>query len=75
MEAVMKQLNGKFVKGDAGLASGVVLKDEKKGIFPIKVKDEGINIAIAHLKSKGLFPDKDEDSDEDFVFGDDDFPQ
>jgi len=74
MEVVMKQLNGKLVKGDVGLAVGVVVKDQAKGIFPIKLKDEGISFSIAHLKSKGLFPDNNDDSDDDFVFGDDDFP-
>merc|ERR1719193_2568700 len=74
MEVVMKQLNGKLVKGDVGLAVGVVVKDQAKGIFPIKMKDEGISFSIAHLKSKGLFPDNNDESDDDFVFGDDDFP-
>lgn len=73
MEVVIKQLGGKVTRGDAALAVGVVPKTE--GRFPIKLKDEGINLSIAHLKSKGLFPDgKDDDDEDDYVFGDDDFP-
>jgi hypothetical protein len=65
---------GEFV-GTPGAkkAVGVVKQDKEKGKFPIKLRDEGLNASIALLKSKGLFPDKDDSSDE-MVFGDDDFP-
>uniref|UniRef100_A0A7S3UJD8 Uncharacterized protein n=1 Tax=Oxyrrhis marina TaxID=2969 RepID=A0A7S3UJD8_OXYMA len=43
----------------------------KEGQFPIKMKDEIIGQAFEFLKQKGLFLDDDE-SDDDFVFGDDD---
>jgi len=55
-------------------AVGKVLQDKTAGKFPIKLRDEGISASIALLKSKGLFPDKDDDSEDDMVFGDDDFP-
>jgi len=41
-------------------------------IFPIKLKEPGITAAINFLKDKGLFPV--DDDEEDFIFGDDDFP-
>lgn len=40
--------------------------------FPIKLKEPGIMAAIHFLKGRGLFPD--EEDDDEFVFGDDDFP-
>jgi len=49
-------------------------QDGAAGKFPIKLRDEGIAASVAFLKSKGLFPDKDDDSDDYMVFGDDDFP-
>jgi hypothetical protein len=54
-------------------ACGVIKADGEKGKFPLKMKEPCITEAIAFLKTKGLFPDKDDDSD-DIVFGDDDFP-
>merc|ERR1712107_526538 len=55
------------------LAKGFIAADADKGKFPLKMKEPSITEAINYLKKKGLFPDKD-DSDDDFVFGDDDFP-
>lgn len=74
MEVVVKNLEGKLVKGDDGMAFAQVAKDENKGRFPLKLKDTGIAVSIDFLKKKGLFPDKADDSDDDYVFGDDDFP-
>ena len=34
----------------------------------------GVGI-VSLLEGKGLFPDKTDDSDDEFIFGDDDFPQ
>lgn len=75
MNHVCEALGGKFEKGDDALATGSVPADTEKGRFPIKMKDEGIALSISFLKGKGLFPDKDDDSDDEFVFGDEDFPQ
>ena len=55
-------------------AVGVCKQDAEKGKFPLKMRDEAIGASIALLKSKGLFPDKDDDSEDEMVFGDDDFP-
>merc|ERR1719482_1123433 len=65
---------GEFVgEPSAKKAVGVCKKDGEKGKFPVKMRDEAINSSVGLLKGKGLFPDKDDDSDE-MVFGDDDFP-
>merc|ERR1711904_38803 len=55
-------------------ASGFVKADGDANKFPLKMKEPSIMEAISYLKGKGLFPDKADDSDDDFVFGDDDFP-
>lgn len=43
-------------------------------MLQLKLKDEGIRQSIDYLKKKGLFSDSKEDSDDEHVFGDDDFP-
>lgn len=55
-------------------AGAVLKRDSDKGVFTIKMRDPCITNAYTFLKKKGLFPDGDDDSDDDFVFGDDDFP-
>ena len=42
--------------------------------FPIKLKDEALGASIKFLVKVGVFPDKDDDSEDEMVFGDDDFP-
>jgi len=67
---------GKILEGDYPSNQkcvAVLEADEKGGKFPIKLRDEGVSFSIGFLKSKGLFPDQDDDSDE-MIFGDDDFP-
>jgi len=59
---------------NAGRAVGTVPANQQKGVFPLKLKEPCISAAITYLKGKGLFPDKDDDSDDEFIFGDDDFP-
>merc|ERR1719281_2022293 len=70
---VMRMIGGEILTADGVSGKGVVKTNSDKGIFPLKVKEPGIMEAITFLKKKGLFPDK-EDSDDDYVFGDDDFP-
>merc|ERR1712070_1176560 len=55
-------------------AAGFVKADHNANKFPLKMKEPSITEAISYLKGKGLFPDKDDDSEDDYVFGDDDFP-
>merc|ERR1719169_206077 len=42
--------------------------------FPIKLKDEALSASIKFLVKVGVFPDGDDDSEDEMVFGDDDFP-
>ncbi|GAB5366412.1 hypothetical protein AAMO2058_001141500 [Amorphochlora amoebiformis] len=66
--------NGKIV-GDSNstIAFAQIPLDAANNFYPIKVKDEAIPHAIRHLKSLGVFPDRDDESS-DIVYGDDDFP-
>jgi hypothetical protein len=56
--------------------AGVCIKqDSEKNLFPIKMRDPAISMAYNYLKARGLFPDGNDDEDDDeMVFGDDDFP-
>eukprot|EP00930_Biecheleria_cincta_P082994 TRINITY_DN72636_c0_g1_i1.p1 TRINITY_DN72636_c0_g1~~TRINITY_DN72636_c0_g1_i1.p1 ORF type:complete len:278 (-),score=76.76 TRINITY_DN72636_c0_g1_i1:555-1388(-) len=76
MTDVLKALGGgDMLFGDAYTAKALLANDADKGLFVLKLKDSAITESINYLKSKGLFPDKVDDSDDDeYVFGDDDFP-
>merc|ERR1711972_779365 len=74
LKKVLDTFGGEIVEGSNTLAKGIVKADGDKGKFPLKMKEPCITEAITYLKAKGLFPDKDDDSDDDYVFGDDDFP-
>jgi len=75
MQWVLKLFGGELAAGATKLyAKGFVKADSNQNKFPLKMKEPSITEAIAFLKSKGAFPDKD-DSDDDMVFGDDDFPE
>lgn len=77
LEKVLALFGGEVVSVTSGgkdvKACGIVKADSDKQKFPLKMKEPCITEAITFLKTKGLFPDKDDDSDE-LVFGDDDFP-
>merc|ERR1712038_1485357 len=76
MQDLLKTLGGgEMVFGDATTAKAEIQNDSGKGLFVLKLKDNAISEGINYLKGKGLFPDKVEDSDDECVFGDDDFPQ
>merc|ERR1711904_43310 len=75
MKDILEKLGGGELKfGDAYTAKAEILNDADKGLFVLKLKDSAISESINYLKGKGLFPDKIEDSDDEMVFGDDDFP-
>lgn len=74
LKATFANNGGEVLEGSTPLlAKGVIAADPEKGKFPLKIKEPSITEAINYLKAKGVFPDKD-DSDDDFIFGDDDFP-
>jgi hypothetical protein len=75
MNDILKALGGgTLIYGDASTAKAEIANDSEKGLFVMKLKDNAITESINYLKSKGLFPDKTDDSDDEFIFGDDDFP-
>ena len=48
--------------------------DGDKNIFPLKIREPMILEANNYLRKLGLFPEDNGDSDDEMVFGDDDFP-
>merc|ERR1712176_1503264 len=75
MKDILETLGGGDLQfGDAYTAKAVIENDADKGLFVLKLKDSAISESINYLKTKGLFPDKTDDSDDDFIMGDDDFP-
>ena len=59
---------------EATFSMASIAKDGDKMLFPLKMKDACINFGYQYLKARGLFPDGDDESDDEFCFGDDDFP-
>jgi len=75
LRAVLKNYpSGKVIKGGAAISTGAIPTDADKGVFPLKIREGLILEANNFLRSKGLFPEDDGDDDDDYVFGDDDFP-
>merc|ERR1719486_1773199 len=75
MQDIIQQLGGgEILYKDATTAKATITNDPDKGLFVLKLKDSAITESINYLKSKGLFPDRADDDDSDYVFGDDDFP-
>lgn len=70
LQAVVRAIGGRVV--ESTVTSGKLEVRANAATYPIKLKEPGITAAISVLKQKGLFPD--EDDDDAFVFGDDDFP-
>jgi len=52
----------------------VIKTDGDNNIFPIKMRDPAVTNAYTYLKKRDLFPDGDDDDDDEYVFGDEDFP-
>jgi len=74
IEYVAKQISAEVKFAEAGYAYAVMPYDPDNGRFPLKERDTAISHSTLLLRQKGYMPDDDSDSDEDFVFGDDDFP-
>jgi len=53
---------------------GFIATDGNKNIFPLKIRDGLILECNNFLRKLGLFPEDNGDSDDEMVFGDDDFP-
>merc|ERR1712113_1335489 len=67
-------MGGELLFGDATTAKALLVNDAEKEFYVLKLKDNAITFSINYLKKKGLFPDGNDDDDDDYVFGDDDFP-
>merc|ERR1712087_637534 len=65
---------GKVVSGGKGVSAGEIPTNSDKGVFPLKIREALILEANNFLRKLGLFPEDDGDSDDEYVFGDDDFP-
>jgi len=62
-----------FISGSTTTAKAYIANDGDKGLYAMKLKDSAISQSIFYLRKLGLFPE-DKDDDDDYVFGDDDFP-
>jgi len=74
LKAVLANFSGEIVSTAKDLCTGRVKTDSDKGVFPLKIREPMILEANNFLRKKGLFPEDDGDDDDDYVFGDDDFP-
>jgi len=68
-----KDLVKSYPGNEKTFAKATLAKDGEKGLFPLKMKDAAINQAYTYLRSKGLFPEDNEDDDDEMVWGDEDF--
>ncbi|KAK9727862.1 hypothetical protein K7432_001492 [Basidiobolus ranarum] len=71
IEAAITPFDGKVLSVNGDIATAEILADAEKDRFTLKMRDEALPLAIAYLRSKGLFPEADSDSDSDVAFGDD----
>ena len=75
LEAVLKTQPGySMLSKGKGYSTGAIATNADKGVFPLKIREGLILQANNFLRKKGLFPEDDGDDDDEFVFGDDDFP-
>jgi len=65
---------GNITKEGKDICVGTIPTNSEKNIFPLKIRESLILEANNFLRSKGLFPDNDDDDSDEMVFGDDDFP-
>eukprot|EP00434_Breviolum_minutum_P034318 symbB.v1.2.030370.t1/scaffold3260.1/size60085/2 len=72
--AVLATQGGAVVMKGASISTGKVQTNADKGVFPLKIREPMIIEANNYLRKKGLFPEDNDDEDDEFVFGDDDFP-
>merc|ERR1712194_149813 len=73
LKTVLQTQGGVIVSAGKDVCTGCVKTDGHKNIFPLKIREPLILEANNFLRKKGLFPE-DKDDDDDYVFGDDDFP-
>lgn len=74
LQAVLALYGGEVVSSAKDVCIGFVKADADKGIFPLKIRETLIVEANNFLRKRKLFPEDDGNDDDDYVFGDDDFP-
>jgi len=74
LRATLANFQGVLVSEATDICTGKVATDSNAGVFPLKIREPMILEANNVLRKKGLFPEDNGDSDDDYVFGDDDFP-
>jgi len=74
LKTVLANFSGELITSEGEISTGRVKTDADKGVFPLKIREPMILEANNFLRKKGLFPEDDGDDDDDYVFGDDDFP-
>jgi alanyl-tRNA synthetase len=71
--AIKEFPTGKVLSSAKDICTAIIPTDSNKNIFPLKIREPILLAANNFLRSKGLFPEDNSD-DDDYVFGDDDFP-
>jgi len=75
LEKALSLFSGTVTKESSkSVCVGCIKADPDKNIFPLKIREPLILEANNFLRAKGLFPEDNGDSDDEMVFGDDDFP-
>merc|ERR1712150_197862 len=74
IKKVLALFQGSVVASAKDYCTGSIKTDGNKGIFPLKIRESLILEANNFLRSKGLFPEDNDSDDDEYVFGDDDFP-
>merc|ERR1712151_1158033 len=74
IKTVLALYNGEVLTSEPGMCTGRIVTDADKGVFPLKIREALLLEANNFLRKKGLFPEDNGDDDDDYVFGDDDFP-
>mmetsp|Transcript_69357 Transcript_69357/g.127962 ORF Transcript_69357/g.127962 Transcript_69357/m.127962 type:complete len:623 (-) Transcript_69357:114-1982(-) len=70
LQAVKQGIGGEILESTR--TYGKLVLKASADAYPIKLKEPGITAGISILKERGLFAD--EEDDDEYVFGDDDFP-
>merc|ERR1712061_663301 len=73
LKKVVDSQGGKIQSKGKDISTGFVKTNSDKNVFPLKIREPMILEANNFLRKKGLFPEDNSDDDE-YVFGDDDFP-
>jgi len=74
LKTVLANFSGEVISSEGEISTGTVKTNADRGVFPLKIREPMILEANNFLRKKGLFPEDDGDDDDDYVFGDDDFP-